>query len=219
MNENLLAQIQAAQASLDPQFKALRAATAALNTAGKLASEDKHDALAMQKALLKLQQAHEQVEDEALDTAVAGFAAETQAALDALAFEFARDLKEVFEQRGEKVEGRPPTLIVGGLVLQIDIAARKAQWFYGKEALTRPIPLSISGIMKAYDQQQKAIIRREIDVPGFVADLYKGWQDLPRCSNPPFQPSEHRRRLQQSRPQSSGCSLLERPLAQHIQRL
>jgi len=178
MNEQLLTQIQIAQETIDPQFKALRAATTALRNARKLAAEDRHDALAMQKALVKLQQANELVEDDTLNAAVGIFAAETQKALDALAFEFAGDLRDVFEERGEKVEGRPPTLVVGELVLQIDIAARKAQWFYGKEALTRPIPLSIKGIIKAYDRQQKAVIDREKNVEAFVGELYKAWQDL-----------------------------------------
>ena len=107
MNENLLAQIHAAQESLIPQFKALRSATGALRNANKLAAEERHDAIAMQKVLVKLQLASELVEDDALSAAVETFATETQAALDALAFEFARDLKEVFEERGERVEGRP----------------------------------------------------------------------------------------------------------------
>jgi hypothetical protein len=76
------------------------------------------------------------------------------------------------------VEGRPPTLAVDSLVLQIDIAARKAQWLYGKEALTRPIPLSIATIVQAYDQQRKALFERKVDIPAFVAELHKAWQEL-----------------------------------------
>jgi hypothetical protein len=178
MNENLLAQIQAAQESLMPQFKALRMATGALRNANKLAGEDRHDALAMQKALVKLQLANELVENDALSTAVEAFTSETQTALDALAFEFARDLKEVFEERGERVEGRPPTLVVNGLVLQIDIVVRKARWFYGKEALTRPIPLSLSTILKAYDRQQRTVMQRETDVNAFLTELHTAWQQL-----------------------------------------
>ena len=177
MNTALLETIQAAQSALDPQFKALRAATGALNQAAKLAAEERADALAMQKSLAKLEVAAEQVTDLAFTQAVADFAAATRQALDDLAFHFAHDLKEVFEQRGERVEGRPPTLVVGELVLQIDINVRKAQWFYGKEALTKPIPLSINAILKAYDQQRKAIVDRKIDVDGFLGELYKAWQD------------------------------------------
>lgn len=132
----------------------------------------------MQKALVKLQQAAQSVENEKLQVAANAFAAATQAALDALAFEFARDLKETFEQRGQSVEGRPPTLVVGELVLQIDIAARKAQWFYGKEALTRPIPLSINAIVQAYEAQCKAIVQRTIDLPAFLREVQRAWQDL-----------------------------------------
>jgi hypothetical protein len=178
MNVELLEQLQAAQAELDPQFKALHAATAALKTAVKLASEEKAEALALQKALVKLEQANQQVDNQAMEAATQTFAAETERALDALAFAFARDLKEAFEGRGQHVEGRPPTLVVDSLVLNINMAARKAQWFYGKEALTRLIPLSISSILKAYDQQRKAVVERVIDVQGFLSDLYKAWQNV-----------------------------------------
>ncbi len=178
MNTALIESVQTAQGALDPQFKALRAATGALKQAAKLAAEERADALAMQKSLAKLDAAAEQVTDPAFTQAVADFATATRQALDDLAFHFAHDLKEVFEQRGETVEGRPPTLVVGELVLQIDITARKAQWFYGKEALTRPIPLSINTIIKAYDRQHKSIVDRKIDVTGFLTELHTAWNEL-----------------------------------------
>lgn len=177
MNKALLDSIQSAQSALDPQFKALRAATAALNQAAKLAGEDRADALSMQKVQAKLDLVGDQVADPVFAEAVAGFSAATGQALNDLAFHFAHDLKETFEQRGEQVTGRPPTLVVGELALQIDIAARKAQWLYGKEALTRPIPLSINTIVKAYEQQRKAIVERKIEVDAFVGELYRAWQD------------------------------------------
>ena len=178
MNAELVPTLQAAQQELDPQFKALRAATAAVKQAQRLAGEEPLDALAMQKALVKLQQANAQMQNDALQAATQTFAAATQTALDGLAFDFARELKATFEARGESVEGRPPTLVVNGLTLQIDIGTRKAQWLYGKESLTRPIPLSINGIVKAYDQQRRAILERTVDIPAFLAELYAAWQKL-----------------------------------------
>ena len=53
----LAAQLQIAYEELEPQFKALRASMSALKTAVRLASEEKPDALPMQKALVKLQAA------------------------------------------------------------------------------------------------------------------------------------------------------------------
>ena len=173
----LVAKLQLAQEELDPQFKALRASISALNTAVRLASEEKPDALPMQKALVKLQTAAEDVESEALDTAVDEFAAVTQTALDNLAYDFASDLRQAFAERDETVAGRPPTLAVGLFTFEINIIARKGQWFYGKEALTRPIPLSLNGILKAYDQQTKRILQRKIDAEAFIAELRQAWQD------------------------------------------
>jgi hypothetical protein len=176
VNEELLRDLQSAQQALEPQFKALRDATGALKGAIRLAADDKPDALPMQKALVKLQQATAGVDDARLQGAARSFQAETEKALDALSFEFAKDLKESFERRGMAVEGRPPTLVVGELVLHIDIAARKAQWFYGKEALTRPLPLSISTIMKAYEGQRKLILERDTEPAAFLGELYKTWE-------------------------------------------
>lgn len=178
--EQLQQLLQAAQNELDPQFKALKNVTAALKTAARLASEEKADALPMHKALAKLETAAAAVNNETVNAAVAAFAAATQTALDNLAYDFAHDLREAFTARGETVVGRPPTLSIGLLTLNIDIAARKGQWFYGKEPLTRLIPLSLKGILQAYDQQTKRIAARELDVNAFLTDLYKAWQD---CMN------------------------------------
>jgi hypothetical protein len=175
--DQLLTQLQAAQEELEPQFKALRGTMNALRTAIKLASEEKADALPMQKALLKLEAAAAEVENDTLKTAVSTFTTTTQTALDNLAFEFARDLRDEFIKRGETVNGRPPTLVVNGLTLQLDSNARKGQWFYGKEALTRPLALSFYAILRAYDQQVKRITNRTIDSEAFLAELHTAWQD------------------------------------------
>jgi hypothetical protein len=187
MNPVLLAQLQAAQANLEPQYHALHATVSALKRAVALASDETLDAIAMHKHLAKLEEAAARLDDDpTLSAAVAAFAQQTQHGLDALAFEFARDLKEVFERRGQMVQGRPPTLVVDSLALHIDMGARKAQWFYGKEALTSPIALSLNAIVKAYDQQNKAIVQRSIDVPAFMDELYKAWQDsLAKRQRPP----------------------------------
>lgn len=178
MSQALLEQLQSAQQVLDPQFKALRNATGALSQAIKLAAQEQTDALAMQKALGKLRQAGEALTEPALQAAIDAFATETQTALDALAYAFAHDLKATFERRGQTVEGRPPTLVVGELVLNIDIAGRKAQWLYGKEPLTRPLALSINALVQAYDAQRKLIVERKSEPAAFLAELQKAWQDL-----------------------------------------
>lgn len=177
MNPTLLAAIETAQDQLDPQFKALKAATGALKQAAKLAAEEKSDALAMQKALGKLDQATELLDDNTFDAAVSAFRDDTTKALEGLAFDFASDLRDLFKERGETIEGRPPRLVINGLVLDIDIATRKAQWTYGKEALTRPIPLSFNPIIKAYDAQNRAILQRDLD-DKFMTELYAAWNQL-----------------------------------------
>ena len=174
--EDVLVQLEAAQTELDPQFRALRGVMGALKTAVRLTNEEKADALPMQKALVKLETTAAEVDNSTLDTAVSAFTTITQTALDNLAFEFATDLREEFAKRGETVAGRPPTLTVGILTFKIDMAARKGQWFYGKDPLTKPIPLSLTGILKAYDRQVKRIISRTLDEK-FITDLQKAWQD------------------------------------------
>lgn len=178
MNTELVEQLQRAQQLLEPRARALRNATAALKQAIKLAADEQADALPMQKALVKLQEAAELVADDALRAATTTFQAETERALDALAFEFARDLKGAFAARGLEVTGRPPSLAVSDLVLNIDMAARKAGWFYGKEVLTRPIPLSLNAIMKAFEGEKRAILERELDTGAFLQELYKTWAEV-----------------------------------------
>ncbi|MFQ5398488.1 MAG: hypothetical protein ACE5E7_02710 [Anaerolineae bacterium] len=174
--EETLSQLLAAKADLEPQFKALRTVMSALNTAVRLTAADKPDAIPMQKALTKLETAADEVESDVLDAAVAAFAADTQTALNNLAYDFASDLRAEFKERGIQVNGRPPTLIIGILTFKIDIAARKGQWFYGKEPLTKPIPLSIAGILKAYERQVKRIVNRELDAD-FSSNLHRAWED------------------------------------------
>lgn len=177
MMEELLRQLETVQTELQPQFNALRGVMGALQGAVKLASAAKPDALPMQKALLKLQQASAQYPHETLNQAVSSFAAATQTALDSLAFEFATDLREAFTARGEVVDGRPPVLGVGLLTLKIDMATRKGQWLYGKEPVTPAIPLSLTGILKTYDQQNKLLSGRQVDAAALVEELRKAWQD------------------------------------------
>ena len=177
MNNELLNSLQDSQAALLPDYQSLHAAMAALKRAIALASDETLDAIAMHKHLAKLEQAAAALDDPGLNAALEAFARQTQHGMDALAFEFARDLKEVFERRGQTVQGRPPTLVVDSLALHIDMGARKAQWFYGKEALTKPLPLSLNTIVKAPDQQTKSVVNRTVDTEAFLAELYQAWQD------------------------------------------
>ena len=178
MNAELVEQLRRTQQTLEPRAKALRSAAGALKQALKLAGEDKPDALPMQKALIKLQEAAEAVDDDTLQEATGHFQAETEKALGALAFEFAKDLREAFTARGLEVTGRPPTLAVSELVLGIDTAVRKAGWFYGKEALTRPLPLSLSAVVGAFEREQRTILARELDTDAFLGELYTTWAQV-----------------------------------------
>ena len=183
MNDILIEQLKNGQSDISPRFKALQAMTGALKQGLRLASQEKIDALPMQKALTRFETALQAVEDQGLATDELRtihetFADVTQQALEALAFDFARDLRELFETQGESVSGRPPAIVVGELVLQLDVNARKAQWFYGKEALTKPLALSFSAIPRAYDQQKKQIVERRIDIHAFLQELYGVWNEL-----------------------------------------
>ena len=93
MNSELLDKLQAAQQAIDPQYKMLHTATGMLKRAVKLAGEERLDAIAMHKLLAKLEEAAAPLDSQPVNDAVAAFVAQTQHGLDALAFEFARDLK------------------------------------------------------------------------------------------------------------------------------
>jgi len=178
MQNKLLTQLQATHQELQPQLKALRTATSAIQRAMKLMRREKPEALAMQHTLGKLQQATKQLDHAGLDATTRTFEEATTTALKNLEFELARDLKNAFEQQGQIVSGRPPTLVVGLLRLQLDSRTRKAQWFYGKDALTRPLSLSPSAILNAYQTQHQAIAHRKINRTSFLLELYQAWQQL-----------------------------------------
>jgi len=175
MDRDLVERVREAQRSLEPQFKELRQAVSALKTAARLAESEKPDALPMSKVLPKLEQAAAKLPDDALEAATADFRRETERALDALAFDFAKDLRDAFAGRGLEVDGRPPALLVGDLVLRIDVAARKAQWFYGQEPLTGRLQLSTAAIVDAYERQQKLIAQRESVPADFLRELFATW--------------------------------------------
>ena len=175
MDRDLVESVREAQRTLEPQFKELRQTVSALKTAARLAESEKPDALPMHKALLKLEQAAAKLPDDALQAATAAFRRETERALDALAFDFAKDLRDTFAGRGVEVDGRPPTLLVGDLILRIDVAARKAQWFYGQEPLTGRLQLSAAAIVTAYERQRKLIAQGESDPAEFLRELFATW--------------------------------------------
>ncbi|MDE0197082.1 MAG: hypothetical protein OXK78_02745 [Caldilineaceae bacterium] len=183
MNQILVEQLKIGQSDIMPRFKALQAMTSALKQGMRLTSQEKLDALPMQKALAKFEAALQAVEEQGLVTDELltihkTFADVTQQALEAVAFDFARDLRELFETQGETVSGRPPTVVVGELILQLDTNARRGQWFYGKEALTKPLALSFTAIPKAYHQQKKQIVERQTDAGQFLQELYNTWNEL-----------------------------------------
>lgn len=176
MSQELVERLREAQQALEPQFKELRQAVSALKKAVRLAEEDKPDALPMHKALLKLEQSASALPEPSLQGATESFRRETTRALDALAFDFAKDLRDTFARREVEVNGRPPTLLVGELVLQIDVASRKAQWFYGKEALTGRLALSSAAIVEAFERQHRLIVERDTEPSDFLRELFETWR-------------------------------------------
>ncbi|MEZ4607522.1 MAG: hypothetical protein R2865_12190 [Deinococcales bacterium] len=52
--------------------------------------------------------------------------------------------------------------MVGELLLEINMASRKALWFYGKEPLSRPLALSLSSISQAYEAALKLVPERKL---------------------------------------------------------
>ncbi len=178
MQNELLTQLQVTYQELQPQLKALRNATNTIQRAIKLMNREKPEALAMQHTLGKLKQASQQVGGPRLDTVTRTFEEATIMAMKNLELEFASDLKDTFKLQGETVKGRPPILSVGLLLLHIDRTSHKARWFYGKDPLTRPLPLSQHAILKAYHTQRQAITNRKINHASFLLELYQAWQQL-----------------------------------------
>ncbi|HRE48533.1 MAG TPA: hypothetical protein PLD47_12480, partial [Aggregatilineales bacterium] len=96
----------------------------------------------------------------------------------ALGTMFGAALRDALAEKGLELGGRPPTMTIGRFEISVDFIKRKATLSYGKEVVAKGLPLSVDGLIKAYEREQKAIINRPEDGTTWIRHLYEAWNTV-----------------------------------------
>ena len=163
-----------------PSSRRCATLTGAVKRAAKLAGEETLDALAMDKLLPRLQKTRPAEVDDALPSRPppeTASAAETQAGRSTgLAFDFAKDLRDVFQARG-LCDGRRATAHVERRPAGPADRHRprgRPSGSTAKGLAHAPDLVFINNLLKAYDAQHKAIEQRDLKATEFVGGAVQG---------------------------------------------
>lgn len=192
LNGDTLAQSQQSFATLrlkddaiDPLLPDLRREVkqlTALNTALK-------DALVALRAesldVVKLGHAYTAIQSSKVqDAALAALLPEIEQELDegqrTLGDTFGLALRHALAAQGLELGGRPPRFELGRFEIVADFVNRNAALSYGKNLISKRVPLSVEGVIKAYQRESKAIMGRNEDGARWIEMLYNAWDMVRR---------------------------------------
>jgi hypothetical protein len=105
---------------------------------------------------------------------------ELQQAQYALGDTFGLALRHAFEVLGISMFGRPPRFEIGRFEIAANFVSRSASISYGKDLITRRVPLSIEAVIKAYQRDAKAVLGRNEDGDRWIAQFYTAWENARR---------------------------------------
>jgi hypothetical protein len=105
---------------------------------------------------------------------------ELQQAQRALGETFGLALRHALEQQGIGMFGRPPRFEVGRFEIAANFVTRSASISYGKELITRRVPLSVEAVLRAYQRDAKAVLGRNEDGDRWIAQFYSAWENARR---------------------------------------
>jgi hypothetical protein len=105
---------------------------------------------------------------------------ELQQAQRALGETFGLVLRHALEQQGISMFGRPPRFEVGRFEIVANFVTRSASISYGKDLITKRVPLSVEAVVKAYQRDAKAVLGRNEDGERWIANFYSAWENARR---------------------------------------
>lgn len=105
---------------------------------------------------------------------------ELEQAQRALGDTFGVALRDAFAQQGIELGGRPPRFEIGRFELVADFVSRTGSLSYGKNLLTKRVPLSVEAVLRTYEREAKAIMGRNEDGPRWMEQLYNAWETVRR---------------------------------------
>jgi hypothetical protein len=105
---------------------------------------------------------------------------ELQQAQYALGDTFGLALRHALAEQGISLFGRPPRFEVGRFEIIANFVTRSASISYGKDLITRRVPLSVEAVIKAYQRDAKAVVGRNEDGDRWIAQFYTAWENARR---------------------------------------
>jgi hypothetical protein len=105
---------------------------------------------------------------------------ELQQAQYALANTFGLALRHALDALGIDMFGRPPRFEIGRFEIVANFVARSASISYGKDLITKRVPLSVEAVVKAYQRDAKAVLGRNEDGERWIAQFYSAWENARR---------------------------------------
>jgi hypothetical protein len=105
---------------------------------------------------------------------------ELQQAQRALGETFGLALRHALAEQGIDMFGRPPRFEVGRFEIAANFVNRSASISYGKDLITRRVPLSVEAVIKAYQRDAKAVLGRNEDGDRWIALFYSAWENARR---------------------------------------
>jgi hypothetical protein len=118
--------------------------------------------------------------DPALAALLPALDQELQQAQYALGDTFGLALRHALAEQGISMFGRPPRFEIGRFEIVANFVTRSASISYGKDLITRRVPLSVEAVMKAYQRDAKAVLSRNEDGDRWVAQFYTAWENARR---------------------------------------
>jgi hypothetical protein len=118
--------------------------------------------------------------DESLTVLLPELHQELQHAQRTLGETFGVALRDAVAGLGIEIGGRPPRFELGRFEVDADFMNRTASINYGKELVTRRVPLSVEAVIKAYQRDTKAIMGRNEDGDRWIEFFYTAWQNAQR---------------------------------------
>ena len=132
------------------------------------------------------------LQDGTLDALMPDLLQELQQAQRTLGETFGQALRHAVAELGIEIGGRPPRFEIGRFDIEADFVNRTAAISYGKNLLSRRVPLSVEAVIKAYQRETKAIMGRNEDGARWIEQFYTAWQSALRRREAAGRPSGER---------------------------
>ena len=160
------------------EVKSLTGLVTALKDAQAALRGEAVDVVKLGHAYKALQES--KLRDPALDALLPQIDQELQQGQRALGDTFGVALRHALAELGIEIGGRPPRFEIGRFEIVADFVSRAASISYGKNLVSKRVPLSVEAVIKAYQRDAKAITGRNEDGARWIEQFYNAWENARR---------------------------------------